>query len=155
MPSLNGMDGQDGFLNQRSRFLGSSKMTRHKIEIKQLFHILSSPKRIGLMLLLPLIVLAHVDFAQAAGSIKFDHIQTGYNLTGAHILTGANPAISRVCSKELPGIALPVTWRVTAWEQRESPPSMLLPLRRAKAAIAPRAGYRHHTAMPGLRLAPA
>ena len=62
-------------------------MTKHKIDIKQLFHILSSPKRIGLMLILPLMVLAHIDFAQAAGAIKFDHIQTGFNLTGAHILT--------------------------------------------------------------------
>ena len=26
-------------------------MTKHKIDIKQLFHILSSPKRIGLMLI--------------------------------------------------------------------------------------------------------
>jgi hypothetical protein len=31
--------------------------------------------------------LAHIDLAQAAGAIKFDHIQTGFNLTGAHILT--------------------------------------------------------------------
>lgn len=63
-------------------------MNRHKIEIKQLFHILSSPKRTGLILILPLMVLAHIGFAQAAdsGSIKFDHIQTGFNLTGAHIL---------------------------------------------------------------------
>jgi hypothetical protein len=62
-------------------------MTKHKIDIEQLFHILSSPKRIGLMLILPLLVLVHIDFAQAAGAIKFDHIQTGFNLTGAHILT--------------------------------------------------------------------
>jgi len=75
----------DRFGNERLRFLRSSKMTKHKIDIKQLFHILSSPKRIGLMLILPLMVLAHVDLAQAA--IKFDHIQTGFNLTGAHILT--------------------------------------------------------------------
>lgn len=61
-------------------------MTKHIIEIKRLFHILSSPKQIGLMLILPLMVLAHIDFAQAAGAIKFDHIQTGFNLTGAHIL---------------------------------------------------------------------
>lgn len=62
-------------------------MNKHKIETKSVFHILSSPKRIGLMLILPLMVLAHIDFAQAAGAIKFDHIQTGFNLTGAHILT--------------------------------------------------------------------
>jgi hypothetical protein len=62
-------------------------MTRHRIDIRQLFHILSSPKRIGQMLVLSLMVLAHTDLAQAAGAIKFDHIQTGFNLTGAHILT--------------------------------------------------------------------
>jgi hypothetical protein len=75
----------DRFGNERLGFLKEQQMTRHKIEIRQLFHILGSPKRTGLMLVLPLMILAHIDFAQAA--IKFDHIQTGYNLTGAHILT--------------------------------------------------------------------
>jgi hypothetical protein len=59
-----------------------------EIEMKNLFYVFSLPKRIGLMFILPLMVLAHIGFAQAAdtGPVKFDHIRTGYNLTGAHIL---------------------------------------------------------------------
>jgi len=69
----------------------SGKMSNQnkEIEVKNPFHVSGLPRRIGLMLMLilPLMVLAHVDLAQAAGAIKFDHIQTGFNLTGAHILT--------------------------------------------------------------------
>ncbi len=64
-------------------------MHKQKIAIKNLMHFLSSPGRLGIILILPLMMLTHTGFAQAAvsGPIKFDHIQTGFNLTGAHILT--------------------------------------------------------------------
>lgn len=63
-------------------------MRKQKIAIRHLLHILSSPKRLGIAFVLPLILLTDIGFAQAAvsGTIKFDHIQTGFNLTGAHIL---------------------------------------------------------------------
>ena len=146
-------DGHDDSRRQMFEiFFRRSKMSNQniEIEIKNPFHGSSAEVDRAYLLVLPLMVLAHVDFAQAAGAIKFDHIQTGFNLTGAHILTCANPAISRVCSREPPGIVQPVTWRVTAWEQRQSPASISPPPHRATAAIAPQVGYRLHTAMPAL-----
>jgi hypothetical protein len=46
------------------------------------------PRWIGLLLILPLLVLANYASAQTTvpTTIKFDHIQTGFNLTGAHVL---------------------------------------------------------------------
>jgi len=62
-------------------------MEMHNMNIKQLFGVLSSPQQFGQSLILPLLFLAHIGFAQAAdpGTIKFDHIQTGFTLTGAHV----------------------------------------------------------------------
>lgn len=65
-------------------------MNKHngKIKGKFLLGIFRSPQQIILMFILPLLAAANIALAQTAGSgtIKFDHIQTGFNLTGAHLL---------------------------------------------------------------------
>jgi len=63
-------------------------LNKHKTDTKLPFHFFCFPRQLGYILVLPLMVLAIMGTARAAGSgpIKFDHIQTGFNLTGAHIL---------------------------------------------------------------------
>lgn len=57
-----------------------------KIEIKHLFLVLNSPRWIALLFILPLLAAAHFALAAPAqpGTVKFDHIKTGFNLTGTH-----------------------------------------------------------------------
>lgn len=58
-----------------------------KIEIKHLVPVLKCSRWIGMMLLLPLMAAAHFALAQTTepSAAKFDHIKTGFNLTGAHV----------------------------------------------------------------------
>ena len=61
--------------------------SHHKsFELKQWLHTWRSPGWIGMLLLLPLIAAVHFASAQApeANTARFDHIKTGFNLTGAH-----------------------------------------------------------------------
>lgn len=62
-------------------------MNKLKIETRSLLHAWNSPRWIGLLFILPLLALTHYALAQTTvpGTIKFDHIQTGFNLTGAHV----------------------------------------------------------------------
>jgi len=86
------VDGYRDFRGQAFEILfWSSKMNNQnkKIEVKNLFHVFSSPKWIALIFILPLLAAAHFASAETtgpAGSAKFDHFKTGFNLTGAHIL---------------------------------------------------------------------
>jgi hypothetical protein len=59
-----------------------------KIETRNLLGVFSSPKWIALVFILPLLAVFHFASAQPPepGSVRFDHIRTGFNLTGAHIL---------------------------------------------------------------------
>lgn len=70
--------------------LRSSLMNKHdrKIEIGSLFGPFKVPIRAGLVFMLLWLTSAHFALAQTAdpGPVKFDHIQTGFNLTGAHVL---------------------------------------------------------------------
>jgi len=61
-------------------------MNEHQNETK-LFYGWHKPRWIGLLFILPLLAITHFAFAQtdAPGTIKFNHIQTGFNLTGAHV----------------------------------------------------------------------
>ena len=63
-------------------------MDKHKIEIEAVLDVCNFPRWAGLLFVLPLLALTHFASAQttAPGTIKFDHIQTGFNLTGAHVL---------------------------------------------------------------------
>jgi len=62
--------------------------------VNNLLGLLHSPRWIGLMLALPLLAIANFALAaqttgaktSAAGAAKFDHVQTGFNLTGQHAL---------------------------------------------------------------------
>ena len=69
-------------------FIGGSKMNndRKEVGIEHMFHVLSSPRWITLMFVLPLLAVAHFALAQTTdpGTVKFDHVQTGFNLTGSH-----------------------------------------------------------------------
>lgn len=58
-----------------------------KTGIKHLFHDLMSPQRLALIFALPLLAAAHFALAQPAtpGSASFNHIKSGFNLTGAHV----------------------------------------------------------------------
>lgn len=62
-------------------------MTKHDIETRSLFHGLYSPRWIGLLFVLPLLAFTHLAMAKTPEpeTIRFDHIKTGFNLTGAHI----------------------------------------------------------------------
>jgi hypothetical protein len=68
--------------------LRSSEMNKHKIEIRHTFHASSPSQWVRMMFILPLLAVTHFALAQTldSGTVKFDHIQTGFNLTGAHIL---------------------------------------------------------------------
>jgi hypothetical protein len=57
------------------------------IKIENLFLVLISPQRIALMFLLALLATGHFALAQAAepDTAKFNHMNTGFNLTGAHL----------------------------------------------------------------------
>ncbi len=59
---------------------------RKEVGIEHMFHVLSSPRWITLMFVLPLLAVAHFALAQTtdSGTVKFDHVQTGFNLTGSH-----------------------------------------------------------------------
>lgn len=63
-----------------------------KFEIKHLFHVLDSPRWIALMFILPLLAATYFALAQTtepqttgAGTAKFDHMKTGFSLSGAHV----------------------------------------------------------------------
>jgi hypothetical protein len=62
-------------------------MNKHKFRTKSQFHDLKGLRLIRLLFIWPLLALAHVALVQAAelDSAKFDHIKTGFNLTGAHV----------------------------------------------------------------------
>ncbi|HSM98012.1 MAG TPA: cytochrome c3 family protein [Gallionella sp.] len=62
-------------------------MTKHDIETRSLIHGLHSLRWIGLLLVLPLLAFTQLAMAKTAEpeAIRFDHIKTGFNLTGAHI----------------------------------------------------------------------
>jgi hypothetical protein len=59
---------------------------RNEVGIEYMFHALSSPRWIAMMFILPLLAVAHFALAQTTGpgTTKFDHIKTGFNLTGPH-----------------------------------------------------------------------
>lgn len=61
-------------------------MNKHKIEIKSLFHAMNSPRWIAMVFILPLLAAAHFALAQTTGAntSSFNHIQTGFILSGPH-----------------------------------------------------------------------
>ncbi len=61
-------------------------MNEHQNEAK-LSYGWHKPRWIGLLVILPILAITHFAFAQTTvpGTIKFNHIQTGFNLTGAHV----------------------------------------------------------------------
>ena len=58
-----------------------------KTGIKHPLHALSVTQRIALMFVLPLLAISHFALAQttAPGASSFDHIKTGFYLSGAHV----------------------------------------------------------------------
>lgn len=62
-------------------------MYKHKIANKSLFYAWNSPRWIGLLFILPLLCVDHFALAQTSDpvTIKFDHIKTGFILSGIHV----------------------------------------------------------------------
>lgn len=62
-------------------------MNQQKTETKSLLYAWNAPRWVGLLFILPLLACSHLVWAQTTEpeSIRFDHIKTGFNLTGAHI----------------------------------------------------------------------
>lgn len=56
------------------------------LDIKQIFQVLKSPQWMALVFVLPLLAVAQFALAQETepGTARFDHIKTGFSLTGAH-----------------------------------------------------------------------
>jgi hypothetical protein len=61
-------------------------MNKRKIEAKSASNDINPPQWIGLLVMLPLLAMMHLALAQTveAGSAKFDHMKTGFNLAGPH-----------------------------------------------------------------------